>query len=194
MDEVNVLFRHSFDKKMTVKELRALCKQKGIKGYSSLKRAELIELLSNNGQSVKKDNGCKDPIQITLFGEKVRDTPKPKTKKKRVIPIFEKINQQKPEIIIVKHPTGHFWCKDLNIIFDNGISLPETARKKDDRQVMIATGYIGGDEQPLPLDVAAIDRCKQYNIPYEIPEIIKGDTISKEIVIEYDSDDSDSEI
>lgn len=31
--------------KITVKELRAMCKDKGLTGYSKLKEAELIELL-----------------------------------------------------------------------------------------------------------------------------------------------------
>lgn len=35
----------SASEKYTVKELRAMCKEKGITGYSKLKEAELIELL-----------------------------------------------------------------------------------------------------------------------------------------------------
>ena len=189
MDEVNILFRSAFDKKTTVKDLRALCKQKGIKGYSSLKRVELIELLGNNDNSKKKQ-----PVQITLFGEKVSKI-KPK-KKIKVIPIFDRIHNNTLQVLIEKHPISKFyWCKDLNIIFDDRISFPENARRKDDRQVMIATGYFSDNGSPLPLDIYAIDRCKENNIPYEIPEIIIGYTASKDLTIEYnDSDDSDLDI
>lgn len=35
----------SVDKKYTVPELKAMCKEQGLTGYSKLKEAELIELL-----------------------------------------------------------------------------------------------------------------------------------------------------
>ena len=38
---------------LTVPELKALCKEKGIKGYSKLRKAELIKLCSTNKASRK---------------------------------------------------------------------------------------------------------------------------------------------
>jgi len=39
------LTNKEIDERLTVKELKALCKERGLKGYSKLKEAELIELL-----------------------------------------------------------------------------------------------------------------------------------------------------
>lgn len=39
---------------MTVKDLKALCKEKGISGYSKLRKQDLIDLLEDTGKSDKK--------------------------------------------------------------------------------------------------------------------------------------------
>jgi hypothetical protein len=52
---------------ITVKELRKICKEKGIKGYSKLKKAELIKLcMSSNPKTPKKPKTPKTRRPIKL--------------------------------------------------------------------------------------------------------------------------------
>ena len=44
-EENTVNVKETAEEKYTVKELKAMCKERGIKNYSKLKEAELIEIL-----------------------------------------------------------------------------------------------------------------------------------------------------
>lgn len=51
-------------KNLTVKELKAICKEKGIKGYSKLRKQELIELLETRKEELKKRE-----LVFEIFGQ-----------------------------------------------------------------------------------------------------------------------------
>lgn len=70
-DEINVKCKELFDKytkknnSTTVKKMKKECKSLGIRGYSKLKKAELIELLAKH----KENNNIKDPQPLPNIEE-----------------------------------------------------------------------------------------------------------------------------
>lgn len=59
---------------MSVKELRALCKERGIRGYSKLRKAELLDLLFSGETSVPEDEN----IRVAKLPHRMSGEPHPR--------------------------------------------------------------------------------------------------------------------
>lgn len=169
-------------KKITVVELRKLCKERNIKGISKLKKDELLELLNmkEGSESDKNENIENDIVSAKTI------TKKPKKGKKENC--LDRIAKRKPTLTIEKWDDKYYWNKETRIIFDNRIVNNLTARKKSDRQFVLAIGYVDENDVVKPLDQDTIYLCKEYNFNYKIPDII-GDVVELKNVKVSELDD-----
>lgn len=157
---------------LTLSELKLLCKKNGIKGYSKLKKDELLKTLQNyNGTGLAtcfelkstKTNSKKDPKKILQH----------LLNSKQVI-LLQRIKTATSNVVLY-HPT-------TTLVF-NEIEL-----KKN--HVYIVTGYLTHDLKVLQLTKDLINVCKEWNFEYDLPENISTVDPTREHKLEDDELDN----
>ncbi len=173
-------------KKITVMELKKLCKERNIKGFSKLKKDELLEILNMKEGSENKNVG----ENIERFEDDIvsSKTTRKKPKKGKKENCIDRIIKRKVDLTIEKWDDKYYWNEETRIIFDKRIVNGLSARKKSDRQFVLATGYVDKNNTIKPLDQETIHLCKEYNFNYKIPNII-GDIVELKNVKVSELDD-----
>lgn len=138
---------------LTLSELKLLCKKNGIKGYSKLKKDELLKILENYNGSTGL---------ATCFELKTTSSKKGHKKilqhlvnSKQII-LLQRIRTASSNVVLY-HPT-------TTLVFD------EIELKK--KHVYIVTGYLTPELKVLPITKDLIDVCKEWKFEYELPENI----------------------
>lgn len=152
---------------LNVKMLQALCKEKGIKGYSGLKKAQLIDLLTTGAcaKDIKSGSaGTAGAISSLYQGlrAKAKKPSKAVAAKKDanaraiVARLRDKGYMQVACLEIHKNDKGHFEYRNTGLVF-NQLSRQINAK-------------IHRDGNLHPLSKVDIEYCIANSLPFEIPE------------------------
>lgn len=144
---------------LTLSELKLLCKKNGIKGYSKLKKDELLKTLENyNGTGLAT---CFELKQNSTNVFKINTKKEPKKilqhllNSKHII-LLQRIKTASSNVVLY-HPT-------TNLVF-NEIEL-----KKN--HIYVVIGCLSPDLKLQPLTKDLIRVCKEWKFDYELPENI----------------------
>ena len=159
---------------LTTNELKLMCKKNGIKGYSKLKKDEIVKLLDKNGGT-----------GLATCFELKQTVKNPNTKKKskkvlehlvnsKQIILLQRIKNAKSNVILY-HPT-------TNLVFN------ETEVKKSHH--FVVTGYLTNDLNVLPITKDIIEICKEWKFDYILPENISTVDPTREHKLEDDELDN----
>lgn len=152
---------------LNVKMLQALCKEKQLKGYSGLKKAQLIELLTTDVSAKDIKSGSKGTASaVSNLYQGLRAKRKKPTKsgaiqkdanaRAIVKRLRDKGYLQLASLEIHKNDKGHFEYRGTGLVF-NVLS----------RQI---NSKIHRDGSLHPLSKVDIEYCVANNLPFEIPE------------------------
>lgn len=133
----------------TVEQLRKICKERGLKGYSRMNKPELLRLLKQNG------SGTVTPISTSNVS--------PQSKKK---------HNKKPPVLVTDKSTIELRKLDSKTLVDDttGFVFISNAQGK----LFEAIGRINNsDNTVIPLSCIDIDECKEKGILYRLPLALK---------------------
>lgn len=144
---------------MTVKDLKLLCKKYDVKGYSTMKKSQLVSQLNScAGKKLESEDGEHD---FTIHF------------KKSPYKILNQLVENKKLIVLQKfRDKGGNWVLyhvDTLLVFTN---LDE---KKSDSY--IAIGYLNELRQIFPLTKEHVYICKEWNFDYALPENLSSNEI-----------------
>jgi hypothetical protein len=159
---------------LTASELKLLCKKNGIKGYSKLKKDELLKTLNNySGTGL-----------ATCFELKNNDSTK--TSKKGHKKILQHLLNSKQIILLQRIKTASsnvvLYHPTTTLVFN------EVELKKN--HVYIVTGYLTPELKVLPITKDLISVCKEWKFEYELPENISTIDPTREHKLEDDELDN----
>lgn len=132
----------------TVEQLRKICKERGLKGYSRMNKNELLRLLKQNG------SGSVTPITLNVS---------PQSKKKQ---------KKQPPVLVTDKITIELRKLDSKTLVDDttGFVFISNAQGK----LFEAIGRINNsDNTVIPLSCIDIDECKEKGILYRLPLALK---------------------
>ena len=173
----NMKFKGKKSTKKTVVELKAECKAKGIKGYSKLKRDELLELLGESDEVPDEDTGESSSI-MNSFNEiqnnnKVKKKVSKKSKKET---ICDRIRNKAISFNVEIWTDGdqqHWWHPESRLVFSESVAYESVTRKKEDRKFDIVVARVDNENKLTHLVEDSIHLCKEYGFRYIIPDILK---------------------
>ncbi len=146
---------------LTLSELKLLCKKNGIKGYSKLKKDELLKMLQNY-------NGTGLATCFELQGTSTTTTTTKTHSKKNHRKILHHLLNSKQIILLQRIKTASsnvvLYHPTTNLVFN------EVELKKN--HVYIVIGYLTPDLKVLQLTKDLINVCKEWNFEYSLPENI----------------------
>jgi len=163
---------------LTASELKLLCKKNGIKGYSKLKKDELLKTLNNyNGTGLATCFELKNNTSTTITTSKSKKGPKKilqhLVNSKQII-LLQRIKTASSNVVLY-HPT-------TTLVFN------EVELKKN--HVYIVTGYLTPDLKVLPITKDLINICKEWKFEYDLPENISTIDPTREHKLEDDELDN----
>lgn len=155
---------------LTLSELKLLCKKNGIKGYSKLKKDEILKKLSGTGLAT-----CFELKQNNTHGLK-KDTKRilqHLLNSKQII-LLQRIKTSSSNVVLY-HPTTNFVFNEVELKKNHGY---------------IVIGYLTPDLNVLPLTKELIHVCKEWKFEYELPENISTVDPTREHKLEDDELDN----
>lgn len=158
-------------------ELKLICKKEGIKGYSKLKKDELVKLLSTGTFATNNNNSIKKYFE---FDQTIKSSGTKRGSKK----VLQYLVNSKKIVLLqrIKDATGHvvIYHPTTRFVFN------EEDLKRGQSQRFSVIGYLSDDLRVTSLTKELIYNCKEWNFEYHLPENISTVDPTKDDNLEDD--------
>lgn len=153
---------------LNVHELKMLCKKNNVKGYSKMRKDEIVNLLNKNGTGLLNCFELKTTIKNTNVKKQPYKVLDYLVNSKQIV-LLQRI-KTKSLNVVVYHPTTRF-------VFNEEIV-------KKGQQKFNVIGYLTEELTVSPITKDMINVCKEWKFDYTLPENISTIEIGKEDKLE----------
>lgn len=153
---------------LNLHELKMLCKKNNLKGYSKMRKDEIVNLLNKNGTGLLNCFELKTTIKNTNIKKQPYKVLDYLVNSKQIV-LLQRI-KTKSLHVVVYHPTTRF-------VFNEEIV-------KKSQQKFKVIGYLTDELNVLPITKDMINVCKEWKFDYTMPENISTIEIGREDKLE----------
>jgi Rho termination factor, N-terminal domain len=153
---------------LNLHELKLLCKKNNLKGYSKMRKDEIVNLLNKNGTGLLNCFELKTTIKNTNVKKQPYKVLDYLVNSKQIV-LLQRI-KTKSSNVVVYHPTTRF-------VFNEEVV-------KKNQQKFNVIGYLTEDLNVLPITKDMISMCKEWKFDYTLPENISTIEIGREDKLE----------
>lgn len=155
---------------LNLHELKMICKKNNLKGYSKMRKDEIVNLLNKSGTGLLNCFELKTTIKNTNVKKQPYKVLDYLVNSKQIV-LLQRI-KTKSSNVVVYHPTTKF-------VFNE-----EVAKRGQSSSKFNVIGYLTEDLNVLPITKDMINLCKEWKFDYTLPENISTIEIGKEDKLE----------